>query len=393
MPQPSPRVAAFAQSWIRDMTRLAVEYKAINCGQGFPDFPPPPELTAALEKVSAAGAHQYSNTWGTVTLRQAIARRVERSWGTAVDSDTQITVTCGVTEGIIVALQAILAPGDEALVLEPAHENYHPATLMAGGTARWVALRPPEFRLDADALRAACGPRTRAIILNTPHNPSGRVFNLDELTALANLCQERDLWLVTDEIYEDIVYDGLRHIPPATLPGMRERTITVSGVGKTFAATGWRLGYVIAPPVITDAVRKWHDYTTICAPTPLQEAAAIALDTLGPAFYTDLRSGYTRRRDRVMAMVSGAGLTPVKKPEGAYYLMVDISSLGFPDGRAAVEWMVKTVGVATVPGASFYGGTPELGRQQLRFAFCKQDATLDEAERRLARMAALRATR
>lgn len=383
---PSQRVAGFHPSIIREMTRLAMQHNAMNLAQGFPDFQPPQHFLAALAEASAAGAHQYTITWGSLNLRTALAEKVGKAYGWTIDPDVEVTVTCGVTEGTVAALHAVLGPGDEVVILEPAHENYYPATILAGAVPRYVALRPPHFQLDTDALRKACNQRTRAIVINTPHNPSGRVFTQTEIQALCDVCLERNLILITDEIYEHLVYDGRQHIAPATLPGMRERTIVVSGLGKTFSITGWRLGYVVAPAALSDGVRKVHDFSTICAATPLQEAAAIGLRNTPPAYYEQLRQTYQQRRDKFVTALNKAGL-PTLLPEGAYYAMADISSLGFPDAMTAVQWLMREVGVAAVPGLSFYQSEPELGRQLWRFAFCKQDATLEEAERRLGKLA------
>jgi aminotransferase len=300
------------------------------------------------------------------------------------DPQANVTVTCGATEAMIATLMAILNPGDEVVILAPFYENYGPDTVLSGSVPRFVALHEPDWHLDADELEAAFTPRTRALILNTPHNPTGKVFSRAELEAVARLCQRHNALAVTDEIYEHILYDGREHISLASLPGMLERTITISGLSKTFSVTGWRLGYAIAPAAISDGIRRVHDFLTVGAPHPLQMAAAAALE-LPAAYYRELIAAYAHRRERMTAILRGAGL-PYFLPEGAYYMMADCSPLGFPNDIACARWLVQEVGVAVVPGSSFYPAGSAAGRQRIRFAFPKRDSTLDEAAARLDRL-------
>lgn len=383
MPRSSHRVSGFTESVIREMTRLAQEHNAINLAQGFPDFDPPPELLAAAAEAVRSGDNQYSITWGARSLRDAIAAKVGRWWGMSVDPEVELTVTCGATEGMVAAILSVLDPGDEIILFEPYYENYVPAAALAGATPRFVPLEPPDFRLDPDRVRAAAGDRTRAIVINTPNNPTGRVFGPDELEPVFALCRERDWVCITDEIYEHITYDGRVHRSPATFPGMRERTIVVSGLSKTFAVTGWRLGYVIAPPALAGGVRKVHDFLTVAAPTPLQEAAVVGLG-FPDAYFTGLAAFYQARRDRFCDLLDAAGFAH-RRPEGAYYVLADVRHLGQPDDVRAAEWLVREIGIAGVPGSSFYAGGRR-GRHLIRFTFCKSDATLDAVAERLSRL-------
>lgn len=382
--RPAARLDGLGQSTIREMTRLALEHGAVNLSQGFPDFPPPPEILAAAHAALDRGENQYTVTWGIPPLRQAIARSLEERYGLRFDPDRHVAVTCGVTEAICAAALAVVDPGDEVVVVEPFHENYLPAVRFAGGRVVHVALEPPRWELDPARLRRAFGPRTRAIIVNTPHNPSGRVFTRGELEGVAGLCREFDAIAITDEIYDRIVHDGRRHVPLATLDGMAERTITIGGLGKTFAVTGWRLGYACALEPLAGAIRTVHDFLTICAPAPLQHAAAAALAL--PASYDEqLRIDYAARRERMMDILDRAGFRATQ-PEGAYYAMADFSAIDpTRDDVAFARFLTTEVGVAVVPGSSFYG-TPGLGRSTVRFAFAKRTETLDEAARRLARL-------
>lgn len=380
------RLAGIRESTIREMTRLAEAHGALNLAQGFPDGDAPPQLVEWAVEALRSGENQYSFTWGDPRLRRAIARKTERFWGRTLDPDSEITVTCGASEGMAATLLAVLDAGDELIVFEPFYENYVPVARMAGATVRYVRLEPPAFRLEADAVREAVSGRTRAIVLNTPNNPTGRVFSREELSDLAALCQERDLLLVSDEIYEHFVYEPAVHIPLATLPGMWERTITVSGLSKSFQVTGWRIGYVIAPEPLTGAIRKVHDYLTVAAPTPLQVAAARALDELPPGYYQDLATRFGRKRERFVTALKEAGF-PCRRPEGAYYVMADASRLGVPSDWDAARRLIERAGIAAVPGSSFYrDGVTRSGAPLLRFAFCKEDTTLDQAAERLAAM-------
>ncbi|MBI3075479.1 MAG: aminotransferase class I/II-fold pyridoxal phosphate-dependent enzyme [Deltaproteobacteria bacterium] len=356
------------------MTQLCNRYEGVNLAQGFPDFDPLHVIKAAAQRAIADGYNQYAVTWGAPRLRQAIAEKVRRHGALQVDPEAEITVTCGATEAMIATLLAVINPGDEVVVFEPFYENYGPDTIIAGATPRYVPLRDPGFTFDPDELRRAFGSRTKAIIVNTPHNPTGRVFTRGELQAIAALCQEFDALAVTDEIYEHIVYDGRRHVSLATLPGMAERTVTISGLSKTYSVTGWRVAYAIAPPPITAAIRKMHDFLTVGAPAPLQEAAAVAL-ALPQTYYDELRAAYGARRRLMVRLLHEAGFRCFE-PEGAYYVMCDIEPFGFKDD------------VECAPGSSFYHDR-ELGRHKLRFHFAKTEETLRQAGERLKRVKAL----
>ncbi len=375
------RLSNIRQSFIREMTRLAMQHQAINLSQGFPDFDPPPEVLAAAHRALDEGLNQYTITWGLPALRQAIAEKMRRLYGLEFDPQEHITVTCGVTEAILVTLMGLLDAGDEVIVIEPFHEGYVPAVILAGGRPRFVTLRPPHYALEAEQVRAAITARTRAILINTPHNPTGRVFHREELEGVARLCLEFDLVAITDEIYEHIVYDGQRHIPLATLEGMAERTVTLSGFGKTFAMTGWRLGYACAPTPLSEALRTVHDYTTVCAPTPLQAACVAALQ-LPDSYYQRLQEEYAQRRELILAILEEIGLSALR-PQGAYYVMADFSRWDFAgDDHAFVRALAAERGVAAVPGSSFYA-TPGLGRKSVRFAFAKKMETLQAVRERL----------
>lgn len=380
--QPAQRLASLQESVIREMTRLAYQHDAINLSQGYPDFPAPEAVKQAAIEAIRADHNQYTITWGLPATRQAIADKLRRLYGMDwVNPDQHVTVTCGVTEAVVVSIMAIANPGDDVVIIEPFHENFLPAVVFAGARPVFVPLEPPDFRLDPHQLRRAFGPRTRAILVNTPHNPTGRVFTREELTAIAELCQEFNAVAVTDEIYEHIIYDDRTHIPLATLAGMAERTITTGGLSKTFAVTGWRLGYAVAQEPWSTALRTVHDYTTICAPTPFQEAAVVAL-SLPDAYYAELKAAYTERRDCMLAILNDVGFK-ARPPEGSYYVMADFSHFKFDgDDTAFARWMATQARVAVVPGSSFYH-IPELGRTTVRFAFPKRVETLEEAGERL----------
>jgi aminotransferase len=363
------------------MTRLHAIYGGVNLAQGFPDFDPPLEIVEAACRALREGHNQYAITWGAPALREAIARHATEFNRIPTDPSENITVTCGATEAMISALMAVCNPGDEVVILCPFYENYGPDCVLSGATPRYVALREPDWHLDPDELAAAFSGRTRAIIVNTPHNPTGHVFTRAELEMIADLCLRHDALAITDEIYEHILYDGREHVSIASLPGMQERTITISGASKTFAVTGWRLGWAIAPRAISDGIRRVHDFLTVGAPHPLQMAAAAAL-ALPPSYYAQLTADYTRRRDRMLAILRAAGLTPFP-PQGAYYVMTDITPFGYPDDVTFSRYLVEQVGVAVVPGSSFYPPEWSHGRQRIRFAFPKRMETLDEAEERL----------
>jgi len=362
------------------MTRLANKHGAINLAQGFPDFPAPDELKEAACRAIRADTNQYAITWGSKSLREGLARKHADQ---GVDPETMITVTCGATEAMIATLLATIDPGDEVVVFEPFYENYGPDAILSGAVPRFAPLRRGRagWEIDEKALRRAFTKRTRAIIVNTPNNPTGKVFTREELEGIAALCRKHDVLAVTDEVYEHIIYDGAEHVRMSTLPGMAERTVTVSALSKTFSVTGWRLGYAIAPPRITSAIRKVHDFLTVGAPHPLQEAAAELLQK-GADFTSRLSGEYRDRREVFFEGLEAAGLAPAFKPQGAYYVLVDISGFGFATDTECARWMVEEARVAAVPGSSFYRD-PKEGASLLRFAFCKRLETLREATRRL----------
>jgi aminotransferase len=381
--RPSAKAARFTESVIREMTRLAQLHGAVNLSQGFPDFPAPEEVKEAARRAVSSDINQYAITWGARSLRQAIAAKFERLYGVPVDPEREVTVTCGSTEAMIAALLAVLDPGDEVVVFEPFYENYGPDAILSGAQPRFVRLRPPAWSFDPDELAGAFGAKTRAVIVNTPNNPTGKVFTREELEAIAALCRRHDALAITDEIYEHILYDGAVHVPMATLPGMAERTITINGMSKTYSVTGWRVGWAVAPPALTAAIRKVHDFLTVGAAAPLQEAGALAL-ALPEEYYRGLAAAYAQRRARLLAILEQTGLRP-HRPAGAYYVITETAGLGWDDDVAFARHLVEEVGVAVVPGSSFYQD-PRDGRGQVRFAFCKKEETLAEAERRLSRL-------
>jgi aspartate/methionine/tyrosine aminotransferase len=387
MPERSHKTDSFTESVIRDMSRLAAAAGAINLAQGFPDFPAPAALKAAAADAIDRDINQYAITWGATGFREAIAAKTMRWYpGWEVDPATMITVTCGATEGMIASLLGLLDAGDEVVVFEPFYENYGPDAVLSGAVPRYVTLHEPGWTFDPDELRAAVTSRTRAVIVNSPHNPTGKVFSADELETIAALCREHDLLAVTDEIYEHITY-GPRHIPMATLPGMAERTVAVNSLSKTYSVTGWRVGWVIASPDLTSVVRKTHDFLTVGAAAPLQEAGIVAL-SLPDAYYQELAWGYRERRDVLIRALESAGFRTYR-PDGAYYVMTDIAGLANAgeDDVAFARRMVADPGIAAVPGSSFYS-RPELGRTKIRFAFPKRLETLAAAAERLSRLAA-----
>lgn len=376
----SQRAARFSESVIREMTRVARRHGAINLAQGFPDFAAPAALKEAACRWIHADLNQYATTWGSDRMRQAIAQWMERRRGAKVDPDTQVTVTCGATEGTIAAMMGVLDPGEEVLIPEPYYENYGPDGVLSGAVPRFVPLASG-WRLDVEAMRKAAGPRTAAVVLNTPHNPTGRVFSAQEVKELCAFVRERDLLLFTDEIYEEILYEG-PHRTPLLEEGMSERTIVISGASKTFSVTGWRIGWVISPPALTSSIRKVHDFLTVGAPAPLQEAVAEAM-AWPDSHFADLRRDYRARRELMVSGLERAGL-PCETPEGAYYVMVDVrrfQQAGEDDVAFALR-LVRDAGVATVPGSSFYA-RPEDGRHLVRFCYAKKTETLNAAIERL----------
>jgi aspartate/methionine/tyrosine aminotransferase len=384
----SGRVEHFTESVIREMTRQAMLHGAINLSQGFPDFPAPAAVKLAAQEAVAGDVNQYAITWGAKKLRQAIARQMGVWQGIAVDPETQVTVCCGATEAMISTLLAVCNPGDEVVIFEPFYENYGPDAVLSGARPKFVKLRPPgtddgDWTFDEGELRAAFHRQTKVIIVNTPNNPTGKVFARAELELIRDLCLEFDVLAIADEIYEHILYDGVRHISIASLAGMSERTVTISALSKTYSVTGWRVGWAVAPAEIADGIRKVHDFLTVGAPAPLQEAGAVALG-LPASYYEGLAEGYRARRDRLMPALVEAGFRCFR-PRGAYYVMTDISGFGFADDLAFARHLVKEVGVAAVPGSSFYRDSRD-GAQQVRFAFCKRNETLDAASERLRKL-------
>jgi aminotransferase len=389
----SKKATQFTESVIREMTRLNHLYGGVNLSQGFPDFPAPDIIKAAACDAINGDVNQYAVTWGARPLREAVAREFTRRYGLPIVADEQVTVCCGTTEAMMATMMAIIDPGDEVVIFEPFYENYGPDAILSGATPRYVTLHEPELSAPGDSLRAdwwfdpeelaaAFNERTKAIIINTPNNPTGKVFTREELETIAVLCRKWDAIAISDEIYEHIIYDGRQHIPIATIDGMADRTITLNGLSKTFSVTGWRVGWTISPPSLTGAIRKVHDFLTVGAPAPLQEAGAIAMG-MPDEYYAKLATSYRQRRDVLLEILERHNFT-CYKPFGAYYIMTDISSFGFADDVEFARYLVKDVGVAAVPGSSFY--KTGAGRTKLRFCFCKKDETLAEADRRLQRL-------
>jgi aminotransferase len=376
------RTHSFVESVIRGMSRLAAKHGAINLAQGFPDFPMPEAMKDAACQAIHGDINQYAITWGAKKLRDAISGKYQRRYGMTVDPEREITVTCGATEAAASVFLALLNPGDEVIIFEPFYENYGPDAILSDAKPVFVSLTPPNWDFDAEALRRAITPKTRALVLNSPHNPTGHVFPRDELTAIAALCIEHDIMVITDDPYEYIVFKG-EHVAMATLPGMAERTVTISSLSKTFTCTGWRLGYALASPERTDAIRKVHDFLTVGAPAPLQDAAAVGY-SFGDDYYRMLSDGYLARREFLGAALRKAGFT-FAEPDGAYFLFADFTALSHLDDVAFATWMTEKVGIATVPGSSFYRPGAADGKRYVRFAFCKTHETLAAAVERLQR--------
>lgn len=378
----SERSTRFTESVIREMTRLCNEHGGVNLSQGFPDFAAPEDVKRAGTEAILADVNQYAITWGAQRLRDALVGKTERFTGIRYDARTEVTVCCGSTECMASTLLAIVDPGDEVIVFEPFYENYGPDAIMCGAEPRFVRLREPDWAFDEAELERAFSNRTKAIIINTPNNPTGKVFTRAELERIAALCRKWDVIAITDEIYEHILYDGCEHVSIACLDGMRERTVTISGVSKTYSVTGWRIGYCLAPADLSLAIRKVHDFLTVGAPAPLQEAAAVALES-PDAYYTKLAADYEERRDFLVPALESFGFKPFV-PKGAYYVMTDISGFGAPDDVTFARKLVTDIGVAGVPGSSFYSNA-EHGRQRLRFHFARRRSTLEAAVERLSR--------
>jgi aspartate/methionine/tyrosine aminotransferase len=376
----SDRVQRFPESVIREMTRIAALHDAVNLAQGFPDFEPPRELTEAAKRALDGGYNQYSITWGARELRQAIAQRAKAFNGIDADPETDLVVTCGSTEAMMAAMLSLINPSDEAVIFEPFYENYGPDAIVSGARPRYVRMAWPDWTVNEEELKAAFNDRTKVLILNTPNNPTGKVFGRDELKMIADLCADHDVVAVTDEIYEHIVFDGARHISLATIGDMSDRTITINGLSKTYSATGWRIGWAIAPKTLAAAMRRTHDFLTVGAPHPLQIAAAAALN-LPESYYRELAKMYQAKRDVFVRGLQAAGLG-CRSPGGAYYVMTDFERFRFDDDWAFAIHLVERLRVAVVPGSSFYGD-PKDGRRFVRFMFSKRDETLKEAILRL----------
>jgi aspartate/methionine/tyrosine aminotransferase len=377
------RTGDIVESVIREMTRLSAQHNAVNLAQGFPDFPAPALIKQAAADAIARDVNQYAITWGAKSFRDAIAAKYLRHYNLDLDPERELTVCCGATEGMIASLLAVSNPGDEVVIFEPHYENYGPDTLLCGAERKFVPLHPPHWTFDPEELRRAFSPRTKAIILNSPGNPTGQVFDRSQLEFIASLCQEFDALAITDEIYEHIIYDGVRHVPMMTIPGMRNRTITINSMSKTYAVTGWRVGWVAASPDLTESIRKVHDFLTVGAAAPLQEAGAIALH-LPDEYYAALARDYQTRRDMMLAMLERAGFRCFR-PGGAYYVMADISAFHFANDVEFSRHLIEQVGIAAVPGSSFFF-RPEEGAQLIRFCFCKKYETLELVNERLLRI-------
>jgi len=381
---PARRTSGFGTSIFTEISALAVKHDAVNLGQGFPDFPAPAFIKEAAMRAIREDRNQYAPAAGLPRLRAAIAARWQRLHGAPVDAD-EVTVASGATELLHDAILAIVEPGDEVIVFEPTYDAYVPDVLMAGGVVRPVALRPPEWRWDPAELRAAFGPRTRAVVLNTPHNPTGKVFSRAELEELAALCHEHDTVAITDEVYSELTFDGAAHVPLATLPGMRERTISIDSMGKTFSVTGWKVGWSIAPEPLTRAIRAVHQFVTFTNSVPFQEALADALtlaETHG--YFDELRATYAARRERLTRILRDAGLSPMSA-RGAYFLLTDITPFGFPDDVTFCRHLCTEIGVAAIPTSVFYAD-PKTAPPFARFCFAKRDETIDAAAVRLKKL-------
>src|SRR5438874_1181274 len=374
------------------MPWVGFKHNAVNLSQVFPAFPVPAEIKEAARQAISDDINQYAITWGAKALRDAIVEKFERTQGLRVDPEREITICCGSTEAMMASMMAIINPGDEIVVFEPFYENYGPDAILSGATPRFVKFWPPDWTFDEQELAAAFGPRTKAIIVNTPNNPTGKVFTRAELEFIRDLCVRWNAFCITDEIYEHILYNGAEHLTMARIDGMRDRTIVINGMSKTYGVTGWRVGWAIAPPETTAAIRKVHDFLTVGAAAPLQQAGALALKS-PPSYYDKLAADYATRRARLLKILERSGFA-VFKPRGAYYIMTDVSRFPAPDPRRFpadtkdvrfAKYLVEEIGVAIVPGSSFYNN-PNDGANQVRFTFCKKESTLAAAEARLAKL-------
>ncbi len=376
----SEKTVRFTESVIRDMTRLAQLHGAVNLAQGFPDFPAPEALKQAACASISADINQYAITWGAKSFRDALSAKTQRYLGLEIDPEREVTVTCGSTEAMIASLLAVINPGDEVIIFEPFYENYGPDTILSGAAPRYVTLSPPDWKFDEQALADSFNERTKAIIINTPNNPTGKVFSREELRFIADLCIQWNALAITDEIYEHILYDGYKHCAIATLDGMRDRTITINGMSKTYSVTGWRVGYAIASEKLTESIRRVHDFLTVGAAAPLQEAGVAAM-ALPEDYYTGLATAYQARREMLLKGLEAAGFE-CAVPRGAYYIMCDIGKVSGMTDTEFTRFLVQEVGVAVVPGSSFYH-QPSSGSRYIRFCFCKKDETLRAASQRL----------
>ncbi|MDP3509325.1 MAG: aminotransferase class I/II-fold pyridoxal phosphate-dependent enzyme [Candidatus Melainabacteria bacterium] len=380
----SNRANQFQESVIREMSRLSAQHQAVNLAQGLPDFPCPPELKEAVTRAVFDDVNQYAITWGDKFLRQAITEQTKKFSGLTIEPETDITVCCGATEAMVATMLALVDPGDEVVVFEPFYENYGPDSILCGAVPRYVKLHAPNWTFDEDELAKAFNENTRAIIINTPHNPTGKVFNLQEMTAIANLCQKYNVLALTDEIYEHILYDGAKHVSMAALPGMADLTVTINSLSKTYSVTGWRVGWAIAKPELTLPIRKVHDFLTVGSPAPLQRAAVTAIN-MPDKYYAELKAKYAERRAMMLEILDGVGI-PYYKPEGAYYAFCDISGLGFKSDMDFTKYLVKDVGVAVVPGGSFFGPEAENRHNYVRFCFSRKEETMLAAKERLKKL-------
>lgn len=373
----SSKVAQFQESVIREMSRLAAQYGAINLGQGIPDFPCPQELKEAAAQAIFADINQYAITYGDRHLRQELANKYSAALGFPIDPETEITVGCGSTEITMATFLALLNTGDEIIVFEPFYENYFPQAILAGATIRCVPLKPPDWKFDQESLKRAFTERTKALIINTPHNPTGKVFSAEEMNYIIDLCQKNGVFIITDEIYEHIIFDQAKHVYPASLPGARDITITITGLSKTYSLTGWRVGWAIANKNISNAIRKVHDFLTIGAPSPLQHAAVQGIK-FHSQFYEHISQQYSEKRSHLMETLDKIGM-PYFKPDGAYYIFADISKFGFPSDIDFSRSLLENIGVTVIPGRSFFSPESEHAKSYIRFCFSRKNETLEAA--------------